>query len=311
MLPNSLVKDKEGPSTSLNDSMRQLMQLVRERGLDLVKTRYAQKVGVIIAFHQDSDLSICWRLCSLGRDGEDFLFGSLCGEYIDAINTMQMKNPRIYRLLPVRQALKGNIASVQEDAIATSSSNIISECETSLSSGFMKPLSEISTNNHTAANEGTTKGAIAVLTSVLKKALLKLATNVRLIQEWSNFRRQRTNVTMPDTVGNIEMQTISTASNGITSNASEIQRNGVDHETKIARVAISGTTALSTEMQRNEIKSHETSFPVVATTTNKKRKQKAHDTEQTNTIQTEILAVSKISSSGRLIKGKSYLGESD
>ena len=46
MLPNSLVKVGEGPSDSLHNSIKTLMDIVRERSLDLVRTQYAEKVAV-------------------------------------------------------------------------------------------------------------------------------------------------------------------------------------------------------------------------------------------------------------------------
>jgi hypothetical protein len=179
MLPNSLVKVGEGPSDSLYNSIKTLMDIVRERSLDLVRTQYAEKVAVLVVF-QGSDLKLRWRLCSLGTNGDVCSFGSMCGEYIDAANTMVTKNPRIYRLLPVNQALQGHIA----DASITNS-------DTVLSSGFMNPLSALMPSISNTSNGETPKGAIAVLTGVLKQAMNLVGRNVKLKQEWSLFRRTK------------------------------------------------------------------------------------------------------------------------
>lgn len=176
MLPNSLVKVGEGPSDSISNSIKTSMDIVRERSLDLVRTQYAEKVAVLVVF-QGSDLKLRWRLCSLGTNGDGCSFGSMCGEYIDAANTMVTKNPRIYRLLPVNQALQGHIA----DASSTNS-------DTVLSSGYMNPLSALMPRTINTSNGETPKGAIAVLTGVLKLAMNLVVRSVKLKQEWSLFR---------------------------------------------------------------------------------------------------------------------------
>lgn len=176
MLPNSLVKVGEGPSESISNSIKTLMDIVRERSLDLVRTQYAEKVAVLVVF-QGPDLNLRWRLCSLGTNGDGCSFGSMCGEYIDAANTMVTKNPRIYRLLPVNQALQGHIA----DASSTNS-------DTVLSSGFMNPLTALMPRTSNTSNGETPKGAIAVLTCVLKQAMNLVLQSVKLKQEWSLFR---------------------------------------------------------------------------------------------------------------------------
>ena len=183
MLPNSLVKVGEGPSDTLANSIRFFMLQVRERALDLVCTRFAENVAVLVAF-QGSDLKVCWRLCSLGANGEDCSFASICGEYIDAANTTVKKNPRIYRLLPVNQALQGHIAD-------TSINTRINTSASTVSSGFMNPLSTLMRSTSNTSNVETPKGAIAVLTGVLKQAMNKVVGSVKLKQEWSLFRRTK------------------------------------------------------------------------------------------------------------------------
>ena len=142
---------------------------------------------MLVAF-QGNDLQVCWRLCSLDIDGVDSMFGSLCGEYIDASNTMIMKNPRLYRLLPVSQALKGHIACVQECRMILSQSSMSSA--ESLSSGFMKPLSECICIDPTIKTEHP-KGVLVVLASLLNSAMVKVIGNSKLTQEWTDFRTKK------------------------------------------------------------------------------------------------------------------------
>ncbi len=206
MLPHSLVKVGHG-STTISEYMHELIGLVRERALDLVKTQYAEKVGVLVAF-QGNDLRLCWRLCSYATDGVEILFGPLCGEYIDAANSMTVTNPRLYRLLPVVQALKGgHIASVKESTMASGTSSM--SCAASVSSGFMRPLNECASKS---SNIEKPKGVLAVLTSLLTRSMLKVLNSAKLTKEWEDFRKYR--VQKKENVdGEVEMTCCSLAQN--------------------------------------------------------------------------------------------------
>ena len=94
MMPNcaSCEHIKGQNPTVLTTYMYGFMQAIKERCYDMTKRGYAELVGVMVAF-QCIAARICWRFCSYKRDGSDFLFGSLVGEYIDAVNQKVMAKP--------------------------------------------------------------------------------------------------------------------------------------------------------------------------------------------------------------------------
>lgn len=128
MMPNSIVS--EGTvHTNLTSYFYGLMQAVKERRVDLTITGFVELAGVMVAF-QSFEGGICWRFCSFEKGGKDSLFGSLVGEYIDAVNQQTIMKARVFRLLLVLQGLRGSFATAEKERASVHSGYV----------GFITPI---------------------------------------------------------------------------------------------------------------------------------------------------------------------------
>lgn len=159
------------PAGKGTDLDRHFVQAARDRCIDMVQTHFAEKVAIVIGTagkDANQKWKMYWKVCSVDKTNGDCSFAIFVGEYIDAVNSMKVQNPKVYRLLPVKQALRNMAPCV------------------------LQPIQKIEEFDCDDIVDHAPKTTMEVLHDILKRTAKKLIETSQIHILWRNFRGKNT-----------------------------------------------------------------------------------------------------------------------